>query len=156
MKKNILEAKKAYEQTYSPYSKFGVGAAIELTNGKLGTIQVKGDNVRVTCPSHKDGQESHPSCGIYAGDSDDIEYGTFHCFTCNSGGPLYHFVAECFDESDEFGKDWENYQERIKENFNIFDFELSNEDMNSINSLNEGYDASVTGVPENTTYLDFN
>ncbi|WP_294379028.1 aldo/keto reductase [uncultured Clostridium sp.] len=47
-------------------------------------------------------------------------------------------------------------QERIKENFNIFDFELSNEDMNSINSLNEGYDASVTGVPENTTYLDFN
>ncbi|HKL95624.1 MAG TPA: cytidine deaminase [Haploplasma sp.] len=35
MKKNILEAKKAYEQTYSPYSKFGVGAAIELTNGKF-------------------------------------------------------------------------------------------------------------------------
>lgn len=78
----------------------------ELTNGKLGTIQVKGDNVRVTCPSHKDGMESHPSCGIYAGDSENIEYGTFHCFTCNSGGPLYHFVAECFDEDDEFGKDW--------------------------------------------------
>lgn len=33
MKKNILEAKKAMENTYSPYSKFAVGAAIELNDG---------------------------------------------------------------------------------------------------------------------------
>ena len=45
--------------------------------------------------------------------------------------------------------------ERIKENLDIFDFELSTEDMNAINSLDEGYNASITGVPENTTYLDF-
>ena len=44
---------------------------------------------------------------------------------------------------------------RIKENLDIFDFELSTEDMNAINSLDEGYNASITGVPENTTYLDF-
>ena len=43
---------------------------------------------------------------------------------------------------------------RIKENLAIFDFEISGEDMDAINSLNEGYDASVTGVPDNTTYLD--
>ena len=44
---------------------------------------------------------------------------------------------------------------RIKENLDIFDFELSTEDMNAINSLDEGYNASITGVPKNTTYLDF-
>lgn len=33
MEKNIIEAKKAMKNTYSPYSKFGVGAAIELKDG---------------------------------------------------------------------------------------------------------------------------
>ena len=45
-------------------------------------------------------------------------------------------------------------ENRIKENIDIFDFEISNEDMMKIDLLDEGYDASVTGVPENTTYLD--
>ena len=44
---------------------------------------------------------------------------------------------------------------RIKENLNVFDFEISNEDMKSIYMLNEGNNASITGVPENTTYLKF-
>lgn len=44
---------------------------------------------------------------------------------------------------------------RIKENLDVFDFELSTEDMEAINSLDEGYDVSVSGVPENTTYLDY-
>ena len=46
-------------------------------------------------------------------------------------------------------------EERIKENFNIFDFNLSEDDMEAINSLNEGDSVSVTGGPENTTYMDF-
>lgn len=41
---------------------------------------------------------------------------------------------------------------RIKENIDIFDFEISNEDMNLINSLDEGYYASVTVPPANTIY----
>ena len=45
-------------------------------------------------------------------------------------------------------------ESRIKENLNIFDFEICKEDMEKINLLDEGYDASVTGVPENTTYLE--
>ncbi len=44
---------------------------------------------------------------------------------------------------------------RIKENFNIFDFEISKEDMHAISLLDKGYDASVSGVPENSTYLDY-
>lgn len=46
-------------------------------------------------------------------------------------------------------------EERIKENLNIFDFELSNDDIRTIDLLNEGDNVSVSGVPENTTYLKF-
>ena len=43
-------------------------------------------------------------------------------------------------------------EERIKENFDVFDFNISDEDMKFIDSLNEGDNVSVTGVPENTTF----
>ncbi|MCR1809023.1 cytidine deaminase [Haploplasma modicum] len=33
MEKNILEAKKAFDKSYSPYSKFAVGAAIKMKDG---------------------------------------------------------------------------------------------------------------------------
>ena len=46
-------------------------------------------------------------------------------------------------------------QERIRENIAIFDFEITKEDMDSINSLNERDNVSVSGVPEHTTYLDW-
>lgn len=45
--------------------------------------------------------------------------------------------------------------ERIKENFEIFDFNLLEEDMKLINMLDEGDDASITGVPENTTFNEY-
>ena len=46
-------------------------------------------------------------------------------------------------------------EERIKENLSIFDFELSNDDIKTIDLLNEEDNVSVSGVPENTTYLKF-
>ena len=44
---------------------------------------------------------------------------------------------------------------RIKENLDIFDFELSADDMNAINSLIEGDSISVSTPPQNSTYLEF-
>ncbi len=42
---------------------------------------------------------------------------------------------------------------RIKENLNIFDFEISKEDIIKIDSLNK--EENVSGVPDNTTYLRY-
>lgn len=78
----------------------------ELTNGKLSKYESKNDWIRVQCPHHKQGKEKHCSCGIYRGNSSDIEYGTCHCFTCGFSGSLYHFIGECFDLDDDFGKEW--------------------------------------------------
>lgn len=43
-------------------------------------------------------------------------------------------------------------ENRIKENIDIFDFEISSEDMKAIDSLDEGDDMSVTIPPLNTIY----
>lgn len=82
----------------------------ELTNNKLKDIVDKHDSIRVTCPHHKMGLENHPSCGVYAGgtdnDIDTITYGSFHCFTCGFKGSLGKFIGECFDMDEKFGNEW--------------------------------------------------
>lgn len=77
----------------------------ELGGSKLHMIREKTDYISVTCPAHSDGQEKRPSCGIYIGDSN-AEYGSFNCFTCGAKGPFYHFVALCFDTTDNNAKKW--------------------------------------------------
>lgn len=80
---------------------------LEVNKDLFRSIQDRGNNIRVTCPFHSNGQEKHPSCEIYCGDNESLEYGTFHCFTCKRTGSLASIVSHCFDEnSEEFGKEW--------------------------------------------------
>ena len=79
----------------------------ELKNGKLNDIIDKGDNYLITCPVHKGGHESHPSCQIYADRYGELEYGKVHCFTCGYVDNLSGFIEKCFDElTPNFGIDW--------------------------------------------------
>lgn len=67
----------------------------------------KGDNISITCPFHKDGKETHPSCYVYnSNDNDEITFGTYHCFTCGEQGPLYKLVAKVLSISFEDAKYW--------------------------------------------------
>lgn len=77
----------------------------ELNNGKLHTIKESGDDILVPCPRHKNGLENRASCGIYCG-QDESKYGMVHCFTCDFKGPFWRFVAECFNSSDDYAKEW--------------------------------------------------
>lgn len=83
------------------------------TGGRfLKEIYQNGNNVRVTCPWHKDGMESNASCDVFS-DRDDINltFGTVHCFTCGKSTNLVSLVSRCLDLS---YSDSENY---LSENY---------------------------------------
>ena len=43
----------------------------ELTNGLLHDIEPRaGQNIKVTCPKHKEGRERRPSCYVFADETD--------------------------------------------------------------------------------------
>lgn len=82
-----------------------------LTNGKL--IEIKSwsegdDNIVVTCPNrhHKGGRERSAAMNIYVGDNSDIPYGFCKCWACDFQCSFVGFVAECFECSEEFAKNW--------------------------------------------------
>ena len=95
----------------------------------------KRGNISITCPFHKDGNESHPSCQVFCGESDKTEYGTYKCFTCGETGPLYRLVGKCFDKDDEFGKEWllENY------GYNLVSKQIVLPELHSAESGEENY-----------------
>ena len=81
--------------------------------GKLQIIENKGDYLRVQCPFHKSGSESHPSCSVYIKEDGEFPVGTFNCFTCHESGDFVKFLSGCFERSKEFCKEWllENFAE---------------------------------------------
>lgn len=97
----------------------------QLTNGKLKIIRMQGaNNIRLTCPHHKNGLEKDADCCVYIGDTVKgrdgkivVDYGWMDCFACGEKGPFWHFVAECFDKTDEWAKKWliDNYSDGIVE-----------------------------------------
>lgn len=70
----------------------------------LGAMRDTPDNIMVSCPYHKGGQERRPSAGIKKSD------GTFHCFTCGETHSLQEMISYCFGRYDDmigaFGWEW--------------------------------------------------
>lgn len=114
---NYIEVRR--RRIYTPLWDIIMDIRRQLHNGKLREVRKpKDNNIRVTCPHHKNGLELDPDCNIYIGpDMVDAEgnlivaYGTANCFACDFKGDFIKFVAECFDKSYEWAEDWliENY-----------------------------------------------
>ena len=67
----------------------------------------KGDNLIVTCPFHKGGNEAHPSCSVLNTDDDpNVPRGWHHCFTCGISMPIEKVISTCFNKDDDFGQIW--------------------------------------------------
>lgn len=82
-----------------------------LTNGKLREIKSWSDgddNIVVTCPNrhHKGGREHSAAMNIYVGENSNIPYGFCKCWACDYQCSFVGFVAECFECSEDFAKNW--------------------------------------------------
>lgn len=79
----------------------------ELKNGKLKDIDdTRKSNILITCPCHKDGKESRPSCRLLNDDVPDLEMGFAHCFACGYSAPFVQVIADLFDEDSHWAEDW--------------------------------------------------
>ena len=66
-----------------------------------------GENLLVTCPYHKKGQERHPSCTILkTRDNPKVPFGTCSCFSCKHSASLPQLVADFFGADIGTGEDW--------------------------------------------------
>lgn len=73
----------------------------------LREVKDAGDNLLVTCPYHKDGQERKPSCTILkVRDNPKVTFGTCSCFSCKRSVSLPQLVADFFGEDLGTGEDW--------------------------------------------------
>lgn len=64
------------------------------------------EDILVTCPIHKEGQERHPSCGFSKINKDNINAGWFHCFNCGFTGNTHTVLKELL--GDAYDKDEAN------------------------------------------------
>lgn len=89
----------------------------------LKDIRPTDDNIMVTCPFHKGGQERKPSCGISMVDKPDNPAGTVHCFTCGYVSSFDKFISRIlnFEDSGEEGRKWliEHFDVSYTRNLNI-------------------------------------
>lgn len=52
------------------------------------------DNLIVTCPYHKEGQENKPSASIRTNSNNNVSEGLLHCFTCGKSAMLPQVVED--------------------------------------------------------------
>lgn len=57
-------------------------------------IKARQDNIQVTCPFHKHGQENKPSASIRITENDKTIPGMFNCFTCGEAMPLDQVIEK--------------------------------------------------------------
>lgn len=69
---------------------------LKIRTGKLyfKYIRYMNDNIQVTCPFHKDGQENKPSATIRVTNSEKASAGLFSCFTCHEAMMLDDMIAK--------------------------------------------------------------
>lgn len=74
----------------------------------LKDINETGNNIMVTCPFHKDGQERRPSCGVSTVETPDAPAGTVHCFTCGKTMSFEKFISFLLgvDDAGSTGTQW--------------------------------------------------
>lgn len=68
----------------------------------------EGADLLITCPYHKHGMESRPSCGITTITKPNVPVGTLYCFSCKTTASLPEVISHCFGKHDggAFGKSW--------------------------------------------------
>lgn len=74
---------------------------------KLRSMKESGNSIMISCPVHKDGKESNPSCGVSTYLCD-VPEGFAHCFACGYTGTIEDLVSRCFgyDDNGYYGKKW--------------------------------------------------
>lgn len=93
---------------------------LKLKTGKyyFKHIRTLSDNLQITCPFHKDGQENKPSANIRTSSASNTYIGNFHCFTCGKSMSLKDVLKELLGS---------NYNEdEINEKFGFNNLEMDN------------------------------
>lgn len=89
----------------------------------LKDINETGNNVMVTCPFHKDGNERKPSCGVSTIETPDTPAGTVHCFTCGKNMQFDRFISYLLGVEDggSTGRQWliEHFDVSYTRNLNV-------------------------------------
>ena len=98
----------------TPIEKILKQIRIQCSNQYFKDIINKGNELLITCPCHKGGNETHPSCYIVS-DLQDEKTGVWHCFTCGSSGTLVSLVQFCFNWDIVKSSEWlvENFSDTL-------------------------------------------
>lgn len=87
------------------------------------------DNLQITCPRHKNGIESRPSCGVLKKEKDGKPEGTFHCFTCGYTGTIQQVISDLLGANDSglAGERWliDNFIDNVYEGRERLTFDMS-------------------------------
>lgn len=108
----------------------------------------EGQDIQITCPFHKNGQESKPSCGVttreFKRGSRVIKAGTANCFSCKTHMELPNLISFCFGKDDDgvFGEHW------LLEHFNDYEYEDRGKFFNRINPSREEPTEKVEYISE--------